>query len=104
MYSAIPSHFFIPDPIDLRESYVFVPLIGELLCCVWQLGETKLVTEILGNALSNLKILSEHDQLIFGTRLRIDFSAVQRVICNIPTKSITRNFLRRTLSSIIILN
>ncbi|MEE2924383.1 MAG: hypothetical protein VX619_06325 [bacterium] len=72
---AIPSHFFLPDPIDLREPYVFVPLIGELLCCVWQLGETKLVTEILGNALSNLKILSEHDQLIFGTRLRLDFSA-----------------------------
>ena len=62
---AIPRQFCLPETIDFREPYVFVPLIGELLCCVWQLDEPVIVTESLGNALSHLRILSEHDQLIF---------------------------------------
>ncbi len=73
--NSVPKHFYLPEKLDFREPYVFVPIIGELLCCLWQLNDANLVTEGLRNALSHLKILSEHDQLIFESRLRLDFAS-----------------------------
>lgn len=72
---AIPRQFCLPENLNFKEPFVFVPLVGELLSCVWQLGKNDLIIESLGDALTNLKMLSEHDQLIFETRLRLDLKA-----------------------------
>ena len=93
---AIPRQFCLPETINFQEPYVFVPLVGELLCCIWKLDEVSVVTESLGNALSHLKILSEHDQFIFSTRLRLNFDADSASYMQHPYKVDYVNLARKT--------
>ena len=84
--SAIPSHFYIPERIELKDPYVFTPLVGQILSCLWQVRDSDIITETLGNSLRQLNILSEHDHLIFATRLRLDFSLSQASYMQHPYK------------------
>ena len=83
---AIPSHFSIPEQIEFSEPYVFSPLVGEILSCLWQVGDASVITETLGTALYQLKILSEHDHLIFASRLRLDFGDSKATYMQHPYK------------------
>lgn len=83
---AVPNHFLLPETIDFKEPYVFVPVVGELLAHLWQFTDNSLITEALGVALAQLGILSEHDKVIFDSRLILNISERTAVYMQHPYK------------------
>ena len=83
---SVPSDFLLPTTIDYKEPYVFVPLIGELLAHLWKFNDNTLICEALKIALAQLDILSEHDQIIFESRLVLNIIEHKAVYMQHPYK------------------